>query len=386
MGRKGKRRQTGSVRRLPSGKIQARIMDPVSQDIVSLGTYDTMAEADSAIALARVDQLRGAWVDPRSGRVKFETYAKDWLEGRDLRPRTRELYEGLLRLHILPSFGHLQINKVTTVMVRGWHSALGKADGPGDNTRAKAYRLLRTIFNTAIEDEIIVRNPCTLKGAAAERSPERPSTTIGEVYSLVEAMPPQLEAIVAVAAFASLRLGEVLALRRRHIDLLHRRIRVEGQIQELKDGTRRSARPKTDAGDRTVSIPKALVPYLERHLSDFTANGADSLLFDNGDGGAIRRVRLYRAWKKARKAVGRPDLTFHDLRHFGNMIVADTGATTKDLMSRMGHSSPAAALRYQHASQARDDAIAEAMDEVIQAAKEREHRAPVIDLHPAQSA
>lgn len=75
------------------------------------------------------------------------------------------------------------------------------------------------------------------------------------------------------------------------------------------------------------------------------------------------------AWGRARRAVGVPHLHFHDLRHTGNTLAAATGASTKELMARMGHASPRAALIYQHALRDRDHAIAQALDDMITATR-----------------
>jgi integrase len=71
------------------------------------------------------------------------------------------------------------------------------------------------------------------------------------------------------------------------------------------------------------------------------------------------------AFDKARKKIGRPELHLHDLRHFANMLAASTGASTRELMSRLGHASPAAALRYQHATAERDQVVADRMNDLI---------------------
>ena len=76
---------------------------------------------------------------------------------------------------------------------------------------------------------------------------------------------------------------------------------------------------------------------------------------------------LYRRFYAAREAAGRPDLRFHDLRHSGAVLAASTGATIAELMARLGHSTPAAAMRYQHAAQGRDQAIAELMSKIADA-------------------
>ena len=76
-----------------------------------------------------------------------------------------------------------------------------------------------------------------------------------------------------------------------------------------------------------------------------------------------------RTWTKARTAVGLPDLHFHDLRHTGNTMAAGQGASLRELMERMGHSSTRAALIYQHATQERDDAIAAGMGKLLRRAR-----------------
>jgi len=81
---------------------------------------------------------------------------------------------------------------------------------------------------------------------------------------------------------------------------------------------------------------------------------------------------LYRHFYSARDAAGRPDLRFHDLRHTGAVLAASTGATLAELMSRLGHSTPQAALKYQHTAQGRDQQIAAALS-ALAAAEPDQH-------------
>lgn len=127
--------------------------------------------------------------------------------------------------------------------------------------------------------------------------------------------------------------------------------------------------PKTAAGERTVAIPASLRSELERHLTDHAAPGIHGLVFCGRTGQPIRRANFYVVWNRAREAVGLPHLHFHDLRHTGNTLAASTGASTKELMARMGHASPRAALIYQHAIRERDHAIAQALDDMIEATR-----------------
>ena len=172
-------------------------------------------------------------------------YSKRWLRQRtDLRPRTLELYESLLRRHLLPSFGALPVGKITPGAVRSWHSGLA---GQYRVTAAKAYRLLRVILGTAVADELIVRNPCAVKGAGQERSPERPMLSIAEVDALAAAMPEPWRIAVELAAWCHLRLGEILGLERRDVDILHATLTVDARAHEV-GGHLELGPPKTAAG------------------------------------------------------------------------------------------------------------------------------------------
>jgi integrase len=260
-----------------------------------------------------------------------------------------------------------------------------KADRPGRTTVAKCYRLLRTILGTAVEDELIVKNPCVIKGAGVERSPERPVATIEQVYALAETIEPRYRALVLLATFTGLRLGELQALTRRRLDLLHGTVDIVEQMLHLADGTLLLGPPKSEAGRRTVAIPAVIIPDLEVHLAEWAAPGRDGLVFCGYRNQPMRRGTLYLAWRRATKAVGVEGLRLHDLRHTGNTLAAATGASTKELMARMGHASPRAALIYQHATDERDAAIAAALSELVERAALRPSAA-VHSLRPADRA
>jgi len=372
------------ARMLKSGRTvyDVRLRDPHGR--LYKRTFRTKREAERFRATELTDRARGAWVDPRRGKVTVEQYGRQWLARRpDLRPRTKELYEGLLRLHIFPALGQLEIGAVTTQVVRAWRAQMLAAPKPGVSTTEKCYRLLRAILNTAVQDEAIAKNPCTIKGAGTERPAERPTLTVPQVYALADAIAPEFRALVLTGTFCGLRLGELLALRRRHIDLLHGRLTVAEQAQERRDGTVWFGPPKTEAGRRTVAVPPHVLPELKFHLDSYVGTGPDALLFAGPDGDPVLRMRFYRAWRKATVAVGFPGVRPHDLRHTGNTLAAATGASTRELMARLGHASPRAALIYQHATEDRDGVLAKAISDLI--AGRGEPRATVRQLLPRQS-
>ncbi len=364
-----RQRDSGALRQLPSGRWQPAILEP-GNTYTSLGTFVTRAEAEKTLAAAIADRNRGNWIDPRDGRVTFETYSHRWLHERTIRPRTRELYESLLRLHIVPSFDRRELGSITPPMVRRWHAEMSRADRPGPVTVAKCYRLLRTILATAVEDGLIVKSPCVLKGAGVERSPERPVATIEQVELIASTVEPRFRMLILMATFTGLRFGELAALTRRRIDLDAGTVSVVVAQTELSDGTRIIGEPKTSAGRRLVAIPQVLVEELRAHLGAYSEPGLDGLVFVGPKGGPLRRGNWSVRWTKVVGALELDGLHFHDLRHTGNTLAAATGASTRELMTRMGHSSARAALIYQHASPERELAIGRALSDMIASARD----------------
>ena len=104
--------------------------------------------------------------------------------------------------------------------------------------------------------------------------------------------------------------------------------------------------PKSRPGARTVAFPADIVSELADHLERFADPTPNGFVFIGPKGGRLRRSTFREVWYPARGAVGLPELYFHDLGHTGNTMAAAQGASLKELMERMGHSSPRAALIY----------------------------------------
>jgi integrase len=359
------RRLFGTIRKLPSGRYQARYVDASGRRHEAPSTFATKADACRWLADVEAAIVRGTWVDPDAGRVLLAEYTQGWIDSRPgLRPRTRELYQSLLDLHLEPALGDVALDRLTPALVRRWYSSTIAAGDVGRVTLAKCYRLLRAVSNTAVADGLLARNPCVIKGAGTERSPERPVATLGQVWELAEAVEARFRALVLTAAFAGLRFGELAALTRERVDLDAGTIAVTETLVEVP-GALLLGPPKSDAGRRAVAIPASLVPELERHLATYVGPEGDAIVFTGAKGAPLRRSNWSVKWRAACRAVGVDGLHFHDLRHTCNTLTAAAGASTRELMHRMGHSSAAAALRYRHATKERDAVIAKALDDVI---------------------
>ena len=271
----------------------------------------------------------------------------------------------MLARHLVPFFGNRAVADIREAHVRRWRRELLDS-GASPTSVAKAYRLMKAIMTTAVDDGIVQRNPCRVRGAGQDRSPERPVLSVGEVVALVDVMPERYGALVLLAAFGSLRWGELAALRRCDIDPEYGTVRVERSLTELPGGYLFGP-PKSAAGKRVVVVPAVIRPALAHHLATFTASQPDALVFTSPTAAPLRDGNFRRrVWNPALAQAGLPGTHFHDLRHTGNTLTATTGASLRELMDRMGHSSPRAALIYLHGSDARQRAIADGLSRLVE--------------------
>jgi integrase len=175
----------------------------------------------------------------------------------------------------------------------------------------------------------------------------------------VGAIPDRYKLMIELATWCALRFGELTELRRNDVDLVNGVIHVRRAVV-MVGGKFIVKSPKTMAGQRDVAIPLDMMTTIKAHLLEHTAPGADGLLFParNNPAEHLRQSTMTKVFYPAREKAGRSNLRFHDLRHTGAVLAAQEGATPAELMARLGHSTVAASMRYQHAASGRDAMIA----------------------------
>lgn len=382
MAGKPNRRGFGYVRKLPNGRYQASYIGPDSLRHNGPKTFEAKADAEAWLADENRLVALGTWTSPKQRAtprdvLTFSVYADAWLKDRDLKPRTRQHYRSLLDKQINPTFGHLGLGEITPDSVRAWHALLGPSK---PTLRAHAYGLMRTILGNAEKDELITKNPCYIRAAGSSKRVHKVKPlSLAELEVLVAAMPAERQAMTLLAAWCAMRFGELAELRRKDVDLTNEVIKIRRGVVRA-DGKVIVGTPKTESSIRDVAIPPHLVPILRTHLKEHVGRSKEALLFPGTDGHHLAPSTLYgrKPTKKfpgygfyaARAAAGRPDLRWHDLRHTGAVLAAQTGASLAELMGRLGHSTPGAALRYQHAAEERDKEIARRLSEMAEGGKQ----------------
>jgi integrase len=396
----------GSLRVLPSGRIQARYFGPDERRYTAPLTFDTLTDADEWLAVVRGQIALGTWVSPDArptnaprARMTLDQVFAAYMDEGDLKPRTRDIYtyqwERLIRAdgpHVI-DLGNRDAATLTPSDVAEWRASLP----PAPRQRQQAVDLLRAVLNLAIERTELASNPATTSRRKTQgkvvrrRDPKRTfRLTREQVETLADAMPVQYRFAVLLSAGTGVRFGELAALRRSDLTILRddakvmtrARLRIERAVSLAKGPDGRKAvvegTPKTDAGIRTVAIPSRLHDELETHLSKYAARGADGLLFPGPSGGHLTSSVLYgekpgvrkhgkgrqhpskgRGWFRARVEAGLPNARWHLLRHTAISEAVDAGARPADLLARFGHTDLATSAIYQHSAAEADDNLAD---------------------------
>jgi integrase len=357
------RRLSGSVDHLPSGRWRARYRGPDGHRHTA--AFRTKADANAWLSAQQTDELRGAWVDPRGGRLMLRDWEQQWWATTvNLRPSTRARDRGYLDRYVLPQFGDSELRHITQLDIRAWLAGLASRLSPA--TVVKAYQLLAKLLGSAVDAGLISETPCRRLPLPRVERQEMRFLTVDEVARLADAINPRYRALVLVAAYGGLRIGEMAGLRRTRVDILRARVDVAEITVEVA-GQLHSGPPKTRAGRRSISLPRSIADELGHHLGLWA--GPD-LVFTGPQGGALRVPAWRRRfWAPAVVAAGLQPLRPHDLRHTAVALWIAQGANPKQVAARAGHTSVAFTLdRYGHLFPEADEALMSGLDAAHRAA------------------
>lgn len=386
------RRSFGMIDQLPSGNYRARYSGPDKARHQAPATFPTKRAAQLWLAEMQTTIASGKWRHPDDVRTEEEAakaaatrqqttlaeYAAEWLrtrttsKGASLAERTRQEYERLLRGPGELQPGHpggpltellpLPLHEITTSRLRQWQATqLSTAKA---TQTARAYALLSSILKTAVLDKVISENPCVIRGASKSTTGQKVvPPTDEELATLLKEIRPEYRALILLGAVGGLRWGEATALRAKDVaverdasgEVTAVRINVARAVKWLREGAV-VGKTKSEAGVRNVAIFGDDARVIAQHASGLIG---DALLFPSKTDpkGYLHGTTFHRHWARARAAAGREDLRYHALRHYAGTRYAQAGATVKETMVRLGHSSTQAAMRYQHSGN-RDDELA----------------------------
>ncbi|WP_182049888.1 tyrosine-type recombinase/integrase [Changpingibacter yushuensis] len=394
----------GAIDKQRSGRFRARYTHPLTpfnddgspNRISAPTTFRTRTEAQAWLAGTQTDIAKGTWKAPeeleaerveatmealRAART-FGTYAATWLPSRRLTPRTRQTYEGLLRVHLLPQWANTPLRAITTPDVRAWLAVLAPGS-PG--ARKKAYELFKTILATSVDDDLLAANPCkrnmlaTVEPArapqVARRKREPHALSLPELEAVAAQVPEYMRVPIMLAGLTGERSGELRFLHggdvrtddagRVWIDI---HMAVSGQGKNRVTGT-----PKTPKSIRSIPCPPSLTDDITA-LADKA--GTTGLLFHTvKDSREIIPERTFQKnLSRAGERAGVGHVSPHDLRHTAASLARENGASATAVRDLLGHTTTSMTDRYTHTSDEELTRVVDGLD------RERIRPASVISL------
>lgn len=365
----------GGIRRRPNGSWELRWYDANGRrqsKYLPASTSRREAQRTLSSMLQAVDH----GIAIGSASQTLEAFSRRWLAEvapHQLRPRTLERYEGIVRRYIIPSAGKLRLDKLNADHVASLHADCLRAMSP--SSVRSVHACLRSILRTALERRLIQYNPAdAIHPPKAKRMPLRvlDADEANRLLSVAEDEP--LGALYILAVTTGMRLGELLGLRWQDIDLDARRVSVQQAL--IRTGKAwYLAEPKTEHSRRHITLPQRAVRVLRAHGVDqkrsrLLAGKAwedHGLVFTNQWGEPLNGAHVTeRLFKPMLRRSGLPAIRFHDLRHTAATIMLLQGINPRIVAERLGHSGVAITLdRYSHVLPSMQAMVADKLDELF---------------------
>ena len=347
--------------RTKAGTYEVHYRDSLGKQRVK--TWDRLVDARSFKAEMRLRKQRGEVIDPLARRVRFDQWAKQYLDQKiALRERTLDKYESALRTHLLPTFGSARVNSIARSDVQAWVVRL-KADGYAPESIRGLYAILAAMMKLAEEEGVIAKTPCRRIELPSLIREEQRYLSAEEVEVLAAGIDSRYRLVVYVAGYLGLRWQEVAGLKRQYVNVRTNpaTIRVVSTIERARGRSRPVDIGKSKAARRTLKVPSFLRDMLVLHLSDLPSG---EWVFQSPKGGFLHYDNFRtRVWDPAVEEAGLAPLTFHELRHTAAAFMIDEGGDPVQVKRRMGHEDIRTTLNtYGHLFPDREDDLVEALD------------------------
>lgn len=336
-------------------------------------SFERKVDAERFLVEISQQLLRGTYVDPRSGRMRFSDYAKDWQSRQVLAPTSRESVALRLRVHVLPVWGGVPLASIKPAAVQQWVKGLQERLAPG--YVRQVVGTLSAVLGSAVDQGLLGSNPCASRLVRLPTMPARrvEPWPMDRVLEVMDAVPERYQALVGVAAGCGLRQGECFGLRVQDVDFLRGQLHVRQQIRIV--GGRPSAALPKYGRTRTVPLPEAVATLLAAHLQAVEplagervqGPGLGGLLFYSRERKPLNRNYFNGAvWAPALLAAGVPrgrENGMHALRHACASVWLERGVTIKAVSEYLGHADAGFTLRvYTHVMPNSGERARQAMD------------------------
>lgn len=404
--KKKPRRSFGAVRRLPSGRYQAKYTGPDSQWHTAPQTYGMKGDAEGWLRAEQRLVNDGPWTPPtqrqpqtagKAAPLTVKALCEQWLTTAPLKSSTVASHRKRLELRVYstPLADEPAID-VDRARIRQWWADVQRQWPDTGSTNSYAYKRLRTAFQWGVDEaELLPTNPVRVKGAGTPpRSDirDRPLITRDEATALVGGVTERMKTPVELLLYCGLRIGELLELRRNDVHgidgdgpvtLRIRRDAVREEEPKVDDDgepvmNKRTGKqvmrqfmvshdtPKTSAANRDVGVPASVAARLRKHLREHVAKGPDALIIPNARGEVMMDTAFRGLMSPGKARAGRTDIGPHDCRRFYCTLLVNTpGVSLEEARRLVGHEDVSQLMEYQRASSGYESRAAAALNNMI---------------------
>jgi integrase len=330
------------------------------------------AQRECAQLIAEIGQ--GSYVERSKVTVADFVRARigQWEAAGDITARSAERYRDLAKCQIVPYLGLKPIQKLTRLDLEGWHASLRNA-GLAARTIGQAHRVLGKALADAEKDGLLTKNVCKVQRPPKVVAQE--TVIVRDVAGLIEKLcESRLYPLAITALFTGMRLGEILAMREKHVHLDRGVIDVREALEPTAHGVR-FKQPKTKAGRRSITLPTIAITTLREHRRELLESrlqlgmgklGPDDLIFSDLEGGPLLPNTISKAWATFAERIGMPEVTFHALRHTHASQLIAQGVDIVTISKRLGHANPNVTLAvYAHLFATDDSKAAAAINAAL---------------------
>lgn len=318
----------------------------------------------------------------------FEEFINIWLKDyaqTQLAPKTLFRYQEMLKSRIIPSLGHLSLNKIKPNHLLTFYSYLegdnirldGKQGGLSERTILHHHRLIHAILETAVNWQYLFDNP-----ASRVKPPKVPkkqmhvfnAVDLAILLQSLEQEPLKYQVIVLLALATGMRQGEIMGLEWRHVDFSNNTIKIEQCAQYLPGIGEFLKDPKNETSKRTVSVPTSIIDLLKKYQKEQMEQKTlladkwqgSERLFTTWDGNPMQPIQMSTWFPKFLKRHNLPHIPFHGLRHTNATLLIANGATATDLSRMLGHANTTTTLNiYTHSFQNANTLLADKMGNIL---------------------
>jgi integrase len=298
----------------------------------------TFSTQDEAVRWKREQERaleRGEWIDPSLSNISFADWTKMWLQAKtNISASTRRGYIARINTHLLPTFGQFKLTSITNNQIGKW-VATSVDEGVGSVVIKQAVGLMKQIYNSAVLDGRVNRNPAIGVPLPRAKAREKQALSINQLKALAKEC-GDFELLVLFAGTTGLRWGEIAALQCKDISVLNRSVNVSKAYSNGLKGEKILGQTKTHQV-RTVPLTRELIPAITELIQSRTA---ESHLFQMPFEGVLDYNNfMSRIFRPAVERVGFAGVGFHNLRHTTASLLISQGTPITTVAGILGHAS-----------------------------------------------